>query len=85
MLCAIGFFLWIFKSNNKILDITKSKAFADDKLNVSKTKMTISLFDKVKNTVGKGENAGYHHFLLFPQCFPSSSGYLKSRDCVVKS
>ena len=22
----------------------------------------------VENTVGKGENAGYQHFLLFPQC-----------------
>ena len=23
----------------------------------------------LKNTVGKGENAGHQHFLLFPQCF----------------
>ena len=23
-----------------------------------------------ENTVGKEENAGYQHFLLFPQCFP---------------
>ena len=23
----------------------------------------------LENTVGKGENAGYQHFLLFPQCF----------------
>ena len=23
----------------------------------------------VKNIMGKGENAGYQHFLLFPQCF----------------
>ena len=22
-----------------------------------------------ENIVGKGENAGNHHFLLFPQCF----------------
>ena len=22
-----------------------------------------------ENSVGKGENAGYQHFLLFPQCF----------------
>ena len=29
--------------------------------------------------VGKGENAGYQHFLLFSQCFPklSSLGSLK--------
>ena len=24
---------------------------------------------KVENIVGKGENAGYQHFLPFPQCF----------------
>ena len=42
--------------NDKILDRTKLKAFADDKLNI--TKMTISSFDKVENTGGKGENAG---------------------------
>ena len=23
----------------------------------------------VQNIVGKGENAGYQHYLLFPQCF----------------
>ena len=55
-------------SNNKLLDVTKLKAFADDKLNV--TTMTIFLFDRAENTVGKVENAGYQHFLLFLQCFP---------------
>ena len=30
--------------------------------------MIISVFDKVENIVGKGENAGYQHFFLFPQC-----------------
>ena len=35
--------------------------------------MTISLFDRVENTVGKGENAGYQHFALFPKCFPKPS------------
>ena len=24
-----------------------------------------------ENIVGKGENAGYQHFLLLPQCFPT--------------
>ena len=43
-------------TNNKILDVNKLKAFADNKLYVAK--MIISLFDKVENTVGKGENAG---------------------------
>ena len=41
--------------HNKILDHTKLKAFADDKLNV--TKMLISVLDWVENIVGKGEIA----------------------------
>ena len=41
--------------------------------------MMISPFDKVENTVGKGENSGYKHYVLFPQCFPKppSLGSLK--------
>ena len=35
--------------------------------------MIISVFDRVENLVGKGENAGYQHFLLFPQCFIEAS------------
>ena len=57
--------------NAKILGMTKFKAFADDKLNIAK--MTVFLIDRAENTVGKGENAGYQHFLLFPQCFPKLS------------
>ena len=39
----------------------------------------IFVLDSVENIVGNGENAGYQHFLLFPQCFqkPSFSGLLK--------
>ena len=29
--------------------------------------------DWVENIVGKGENTGYQHFLLFPQCFQKAS------------
>ena len=63
--------------NNKILDMTKLKAFADDKLIIAE--MTDFLFDRAENTVGKGENAGLQHFLIFPQCFlkPSPLGSLK--------
>ena len=70
---------------DKFLDMTKLKAFADNKLNIAR--VTISLCDRAENTVGKEENAGYQHFLLFPQCFPSSIFFrvVKSRDCVVKS
>ena len=28
---------------------------------------------RVENIVGKGENADYQHFLLFPQCFQKAS------------
>ena len=49
--------------NNKILDVTKLKAFADDKFIIAR--MMISLLDRIENTVGKGENAGCQHFLLF--------------------
>ena len=41
---------------------------------------------KVEKMVGKGEDTGYQHFHLFPQCFQKLSfpEVLKSRDCVVK-
>ena len=51
--------------------MTKLKAFSDRKLNIAK--MTISIFDRVESIVGKGENAGYQHFLLFQQYFPTPS------------
>ena len=35
--------------------------------------MIISAFDRVENIVGKGENAGCQHFLLFLQFFEMSS------------
>ena len=63
--------------NNKILDQSKLKAFADDKINsTEKSKLVLR---RVENFVGKGENAEYQHFLLFPQCFqkPSHSRSLK--------
>ena len=47
-----------------ILDWSKLKAFADDKINVNwKLKCVL---ERVENIMGKGENAGYQHFLLFP-------------------
>ena len=43
------------------------------------TEISKFAFDRVENIAGKGENAGYQHFLLFPQCFQkaSFSGFLK--------
>ena len=66
--------------------MTKLKALADDKLNVAK--ITTCIFDRVKNTVEREENAGNQHFLLFPRVFQSLKflfRVIKSRDCVVKS
>ena len=54
-------------SNNKFLDWSKLKAHADDKINVTrKQKFLLGLEE---NIAGKGENAGYQHFLLFPTVF----------------
>ena len=63
----------LFKSlpNKQFLALTKLKAFADDTLNV--VKMVASVLDKKENIVGKGENVGDQHFLLFPQCFQKIS------------
>ena len=53
--------------NNKILDWSKFKAFAENKIHVAEN-LTFVL-QRVENIVGKGKNAGYKHFLFFPQCF----------------
>ena len=45
------------------------KASADEKLKVVLMMKVVS--DSIENIVGKGENACYQHFLLFPQCSPS--------------
>ena len=65
-------------------DWSKLKAFADDKLNVAQNLKLVS--GRVENIVGKGENAGHQHFLLFLQCLQKilSLMVVKSRDCVVK-
>ena len=63
--------------NNEILNLSNSKAFADDKIKMTKT--LIFALGKVENNVGKGENACYQHFLFFPQCFQKATflGLLK--------
>ena len=45
--------------------------------------MKISVFHRVENIVGKGENAGYQHFLLFPQCFEKAPFPDKSNGVIV--
>ena len=63
--------------NNKILDWSKLIAFAYDKVNVTEKQKFFSGW--LENIVGKGENSGYQHFLIFPQRFQktSFSGSLK--------
>ena len=64
--------------NNKFSGWSKLKAFANDKIYV--TIETEILFGMGRKHYGKGENAGFQHFLLFPQCFQkvSFSGSLKA-------
>ena len=50
--------------NDKILHWSKFKAFADDKIDVTRKKKKF-VFGSVENSVGKGENAGN----LFPTLF----------------
>ena len=52
-----GVVLLTLLSNDKILDWSKLKVFADNKINVNK--VLKNGFGKVENIVGKGENAGY--------------------------
>ena len=45
------------------------------------------VLSRVVNIVGKGENAGYQHFLLFLQCLKKKTFFFKiykSWDCVVR-
>ena len=53
--------------NDSSLDQSKFKAFADDKIIL--TQKSKFVLGSVENIAGKGENSGYQHFLLFPQCF----------------
>ena len=61
MLCALNSF-----PNDKILALTKLKAFSYDKYNVAY--MIISVSDREENILGKEESACYQYFLLF--CSP---------------
>ena len=43
-----------------ISEETKMKAFPDDKIDIA-----LMVFDRVENSLGKGENAAYQHFFSF--------------------
>ena len=80
---TVEHFLWMFVTihslpNDIILGMSKFEASADDKFSV--TEIMGFVFERVENIVGKGENAGYQHFLVFPTMF--SKGFL---PCLVNS
>ena len=56
--------------NDKVLDWSKFKALADDKINVTENLKFV--LGRVENFEGKGENAGYQDFYRV----------FKSHDCV---
>ena len=73
------YYLFVYSlRNHNILDKSNLKAFEDNKIELVRPKM-IFFFNGVENIVGKGENAGYQHFLFFPQCLQNAlySGSLK--------
>ena len=60
--------------NDQIINLSKLKAFTDNKINV--TQQLKFELGRVENIMGKGENAGYQHFLLSSslQCYRLSYG-----------
>ena len=71
-------------TDDKTLDQSNLKAFAVNKINgCQKSNLVLG---RTENIVGKEENAGYQHFLLFPRYFQTAFflKVVKSRNCVVK-
>ena len=68
-------------ADDKISGLPKLKSFADDKLNLAQNIKVV--FHKIENIVGKEENAGYQHFLLFPQCFQKAFSSSTSKVVIV--
>ena len=76
--------VFYYLPNDKILDVTKLKAFAEVKLNIAK--MTISLYDRLKNT-GERRKCWLQAFSPFPTVFSKAFFFrvVNSQDCVGKS
>ena len=85
---------FIFKANSvlkskvnslpmdKIVNLSKLKAFADNKINM--TKELEFVLGREENIVGKEENSGYQHFpTMFSKAFFSRG--VRSQDYVGKS
>ena len=73
--------------SNKILDLSKLKAFADHKIHCKCDSKTEICFEKGRKHCGKRRKCWLPAFSPFPTMF-SKDYFLwvgKSRDCVVKS
>ena len=66
--------------DDKILDWSKLKQFADDNFEFDVHSRKFS--ELVENTVGKGEIARYEQFLLFPLCFQKAC-FPRASKCVI--
>ena len=66
----------------KILYWSKLNVFAANKINV--TEQLKLVLGTTENIVGKGENACYQHFLLFPQGFPECHSVGSLKDVIVQ-
>ena len=67
--------------NDKILDWSKLKEFAD--INFEIDENSRKFFKRLENTVGRGEFARYEQFLLFPLRFQKTC-IADTRACLVK-
>ena len=67
--------------DNKILDSSKLKEFADDNFKFDENGRQLS--KQVENTVGKGEIAHNEQFLLFAQCFQKACFPEASKGVIV--
>ena len=59
-------------SNDKVFRRVKVETIWGQQLNACVNGRNCPL-NGVENIVGKGENAGFQHFLRFPQCFQKAS------------
>ena len=67
--------------DDKILDWSKLKQFANDNFKFDENSRKFSL--RVENTMGKGEIATYEKFLLFPQYFQKAYFLGASKGVIV--
>ena len=67
--------------DDKILDRSKLKEFADDNFEFDENGRKLS--KRVESTVGRGEIAGHEQFLLFPQCFQKACFPEASKGVIV--